>query len=458
VQEGGDVTTERGGQTPAVVPETANRAGEDPRTAGLSRDWSWTEPTVWTARMLTALEQGVKGGKWYSLIDKLHSEATLRAAFTQVEANRGAAGVDHVTVEHYARELDANLRRLSEELRTGHYRPQQIRRHYIPKPGSGEMRPLGIPTVRDRVVQTALRMVMEPIYEKDFAAHSYGFRPGRGCKDALRRVQDLLDAGYVHIVDADLKSYFDTIPKDRLKALVGRKVTDGRILALIESFLEQGVLDGEEEWTPEQGTPQGAVVSPLLSNIYLDPLDHLMAERGLEMVRYADDFVVMCRSEEDAAAALAVVQHWTAQAGLTLHPTKTRLVDEREDGFDFLGYHFEAGKRWPRTKSRKKFRDTIRAKTKRTSGHSMTQIIADVNRTLRGWFEYFKHSHRPTFRMEDGWIHRRLRSILRKRSRRKGSAKANGADQTRWPNAYFAALGLYSLQDAHALVRQPSRR
>jgi RNA-directed DNA polymerase len=408
--------------------------------------------------MLAALEQGVKGGKWYSLIDKLQSETTLRAAFAQVEANRGAAGVDHVSVEHYAKEVDANLRRLSEELRTGSYLPQQIRRHYIPKPGSGEMRPLGIPTVRDRVVQTALRMVMEPIFERDFAAHSYGFRPNRGCKDALRRVQELLNTGYVHIVDADLKSYFDTIPKDRLTALIDRKVSDGRIMTLIASFLEQGVLDGEQEWTPEQGTPQGAVVSPLLSNIYLDPLDHLMAARGFEMVRYADDFVVMCRSQEDATAALAVVQQWTVSAGLTLHPTKTRLVDEREQGFDFLGYHFEAGKRWPRSKSRKKLRDTIRAKTKRTSGHSMTQIIADVNRTLRGWFEYFKHSHRPTFRMEDGFIRRRLRSILRKRSRRKGSAKANGADQTRWTNAYFVALGLFSLQQAHAAVCQPSCR
>ena len=458
MQEGGDVVSERSGKTPAGVPQAANRAGEDPRTAGLARDWSWTEPTVWTQRMLTALEQGVKGGKWYSLIDKLNTEATLRAAFAQVAANRGAAGVDHVTVEHYAKDADANLQRLSEELRTGRYRPQQIRRHYIPKPGSREMRPLGIPTVRDRVVQTALRMVMEPIFERDFAAHSYGFRPNRGCKDALRRVQELLDAGYVHIVDADLKSYFDTIPKDRLMALIGQKVADSRIMALIASFLEQGVRDGEQEWTPEQGTPQGAVVSPLLSNIFLDPLDHLMAERGFEMVRYADDFVVMCRSQEDVAAALAVVQQWTASAGLTLHPTKTRLVDEREGGFDFLGYHFEAGKRWPRSKSRKKLRDTIRAKTKRTAGHSMTQIIADVNRTLRGWFEYFKHSYRPTFRMEDGFVRRRLRSILRKRSHRKGSAKANGADQTRWTNAYFAALGLFSLQQAHAVACQPSCR
>jgi RNA-directed DNA polymerase len=452
--------SEGSGKTPVAVPVMAKRAGDVQEPPGMktTRDWAWTEPTVWTARMLAALEVGVKGGKWYSLIDKLHPGTTLSSAFEQVKDNTGAAGVDHVTIAQFANGLDANLERLSDELRRGTYRPQQIRRHYIPKPGSREMRPLGIPTVRDRVVQTALRMVLEPIFERDFAAHSYGFRPGRGCKDALRRVEQLLEAGYVHIVDADLKSYFDTIPKQRLLALVGQKVSDGRLLALIEAFLEQGVLDGDREWIPEEGTPQGAVVSPLLSNIYLDPLDHLMAERGFEMVRYADDFVVMCRSPQEAAAALAEVQQWTAQAGLMLHPTKTRLVDEREDGFDFLGYHFKAGRRWPRSKSRKKLRDTIRAKTKRTAGHSMTEIIADVNRTLRGWFEYFKHSHRPTFRMEDGWIRKRLRSILRKRSRRKGSAKAHGADQSRWPNAYFAELGLFSLQEAHGLARQSSRR
>ena len=177
---------------------------------------------------------------------------------------------------------------------------------------------------------------------RDFAAQSYGFRPNLGCKDALRRVDELLKAGYSHVVDADLKSYFDTIPKDRLLALVAGKVADRRILALVQSFLEQSVLEDAREWVPEQGTPQGAVISPLLSNIYLDPLDHLMAEQGFEMVRYADDFVVLCRSPEDAAAALAVVKDWTASAGLTLHPLKTRLVDARMDGFDFLGYHFIA--------------------------------------------------------------------------------------------------------------------
>ena len=307
--------------------------------------------------MLATLEQGVRGGRWHSLIDKLYPVTTLRAAFAAVSANRGAAGVDHVTIERYTSDLDANLERLSMALRNGTYRPQAIRRHYIPKhvlgpafgrtrgPGSQEMRPLGIPTIQDRVVQTALRMVLEPIYERDFAAQSYGFRPGIGCKDALRRVDELLKAGYVHVVDADLKSYprdkpggmLLTIPKDRLLALVAGKVADGRVLALVEAFLGQSVLEDTREWVPEQGTPQGAVISPVLSNIYLDPLDHGMAGRGFEMVRYADDFVVLCRSPQEAAEALAVVQEWTAQAGLTLHPVKTRLVHAWDDGFDFLG-------------------------------------------------------------------------------------------------------------------------
>ena len=212
--------------------------------------------------MLTTLEEGVKGGKWYSLMDKVYAERTLRTASARVKANRGSSGVDHVTVEMFETGLDDNLRWLGEGLRTGEYRPQAIRRHYIPKPGSREKRPLGIPTVRDRVVQTALRMVLEPIFERDFATHSYGFRPGRGCKDGLRRVDDLLKGGAVFVVDVDLKSYFDTIPHDRLLAEVGRKVTDGKIMRLLEQFLRQGILDGLAAWTPEQGTPQGAVITP----------------------------------------------------------------------------------------------------------------------------------------------------------------------------------------------------
>lgn len=435
---------------PVAVPERARRAGETPDR------WSWVEPRVWTERMLTALEQGVRGGRWFSLIDKVIPQRTLEAAFRKVAANEGAAGVDHVTITMFETRLDDELRRLSDDLRDGTYRPQAIRRHYIPKPGSQEMRPLGIPTVRDRTVQTALRMALGPIFERDFAEHSYGFRPGRGCKGALGRVDELLKAGYTSVVDADLKSYFDTIPHDRLMARVGQVVSDGRVLDLIGAFLKQGVLDGLREWTPEMGSPQGAVISPLLSNIYLDPLDHLMAREGFEMVRYADDFVILCRSPEDAARALERVRAWTAEAGLTLHPTKARIVDATTESFDSLGYRFDRDKRFPRDKSLKEFKDTIRAKTRRTSGDSLRVIIASLNPTLRGWFAYFRHSYPTTFKALDGWTRMRLRSLLRRRQKKRG--RGRGSDHQRWPNAFFAAQGLYSLVTAHASDRQPSWR
>ncbi len=253
-----------------------------------------------------------------------------------------------------------------------------------------------------------------------------------------------------------MKSYFDTIPKDRLLALVAGKVSDGRVLALVEAFLGQSVLEDTREWVPERGTPQGAVISPLLSNIYLDPLDHQMAGRGFEMVRYADDVVVLCRSSEEAEAALAVVREWTAGAGLTLHPEKTRLVDARTDGFEFLGYRFVAARRWPREKSLVKFKDAVRMETRRTVGRGLAMVIARLNPMLRGWFEYFKHGHRWIFRTLDGWIRRRLRSLPRKQQGWRGIAGAHGADQTRWPNAFFDEHGLFSPRRAHEHARQPS--
>ncbi|HWT79899.1 MAG TPA: group II intron reverse transcriptase/maturase, partial [Candidatus Methylomirabilis sp.] len=320
-------------------------------------------------------------------------------------------------------------------------------RAWIPKLGSKEMRPLGIPTVRDRVVQAALRAVLEPIFERDFAAQSFGFRPRRGCKDALRRVNTLLEQGYDWVVDADLKSYFDTIPHSTLMDRVGEKVADGKVLRLLEAFLHARVMETAKGWTPEGGTPQGAVVSPLLSNIYLDSLDHLMAGQGIEMVRYADDFVVLCRNQVAAQEALAVVRAWTIAVGLTLHPVKTRIVDATQDGgFDFLGYHFESGQRWPRKKSLDKFKDTIRAKTRRHNGQSLQATITDLNRTLRGWFEYFQHSHRVTFTALDKWVRMRLRSLLRFRQGRKG--RGRDLDHQRWPNAFFAKQGLFSLTEA----------
>ena len=448
MQEGGFVTNASPDATPAPVPTGATQAGE------IRARWAWVEPTVWTERMLTALEQGVRGGRWYALMDKVYALPTLRAAFARVKANHGAAGVDHQTIARYETRLEAHLAELSEHLRTGTYRPHGIRRHWIDKPGGRDQRPLGIPTVRDRIVQTALRLVLEPIFERDFAAHSYGFRPQRSAKAALRRVDALLKAGSVHIVDADLQAYFDSIPHAPLREQVQAKVSDGRVLALVEAFLSQEIFEGLHHWTPDDGTPQGAVVSPLLANIYLDPLDHAMAAAGVEMVRYADDLVLLCRTQAEAQQALDALQRWTAAAGLQLHPQKTRLVDATQPGgFDFLGYHFERGYRWPRTKSLRKLKDTLRRKTRRTHGHSLAVIIDDVNRTVRGWFGYFQHSHVTTFEPLDAWIRMRLRSILRKRRGQRG--RGRGADHQRWPNRFFAAQGLFSLTAARALAVGP---
>jgi len=308
-----------------------------------------------------------------------------------------------------------------------------------------------VPTLRDRIVQGALLHVLEPIFERDFAPQSYGFRPGKGCKEALRRVEELLKGGYHWVVDADLKSYFDTIPQQGLLERIREKIADGRVLGLVEQMLEAGVMDSAKGWQPtEQGTPQGAVISPLLSNIYLNKLDWQMAQKGFEMVRYADDFIVLCRTQEQAQEALERVKDWVEANGLKLHPIKTRLVEASlAGGFDFLGYHFERGMKWPRKKSMDRLKETIRKKTRRSDGRSMRTICEDLSRTLRGWYGYFKHSKANVFEPIDGYTRGRLRSILRKRSKKKGHGR--GKDHQRWPNTYFRAMGLYSLRQAHLL-------
>jgi RNA-directed DNA polymerase len=283
---------------------------------------AWAEPCVWTKRMLATLETGVRGGKWFSLADKVVREDNLRAAFKRVAANKGSAGVDRVSVAAFGRREEMEIARLSAELRSGTYRPHPLKRVYIDKPGSAEKRPLGIPTVRDRIVHGAVRQVVEPIFEAAFAANSYGFRPGLGCKDALREVQRLLDAGFTHVVDVDIKSFFDTIDHERLMRLVGERIADGKVLALMRLFLKQGVLDGGEVRETEAGTPQGGVISPLLANIYLNPLDWLLLEGGCQSVRYADDMVILCRSAAEAEQALGLVRQWMEGARLTLQPRK----------------------------------------------------------------------------------------------------------------------------------------
>jgi RNA-directed DNA polymerase len=362
----------------------------------------------------------------------------------------------------FEKHLDENLTRLSESLLAGTYRPQAIRRKRIPKgPGSCETRPLGIPTVRDRVVQAALRCVLEPIFEWEFAEHSYGFRPERGCHDALAQVERLLESGNVWVVDADLRNFFETLVHEILLDQIRRRISDGKVLALLEQLLQQRVMEGMESWTPEGGSPQGSVISPLLSNVYLNPLDHEMAEDGFLMVRYADDLVILCRSEELAREALRKLEERAGRMGLSLHPEKTRIVDATQrGGFDFLGYHFERGYKWSAKKSLRKVKARLRGITRRTNGHSLEQIIERANRTLSSWYPYFEYSHWTTFRDLDKWIRMRLRSILRKRRKKRG--RARGRDHHRWPNTFFAELGLFSLlvkhEAAYGTVRPSSRR
>lgn len=442
---------------PPVRHENVTKQGGE-----IQERWNWVEPSVWTKRMLETLERGVKGGVWFSLIDKVWARGNLEAAFAQVKANGGKPGVDNISIERFEQRLGEELERLQEQLRKGSYEPQPVRRAWIPK-GDGSNRALGIPTVRDRIVQTALRNVLEPIFEVRFANQSYGFRPERGAKDALRRVNQLMKEGYRQIIDADIEKFFDSVDKSLLMKLIKQEIADSKVLSLVEKYLNQPVEEkGQQDWTPEAGTPQGAVISPLLANIYLNPLDHEMAKRGIEMVRYADDFVLLCQTQEQAETALEFVKDWISNAKLALHSDKTRLVDMTKEGssFEFLGYRFTRKKnrdyRFPRKSSVKKLRDAIRPKTKRANGQSLERTIKAINPTLIGWFEYFKHSHRSVFSDVDGWVRMRLRSILRKR--RGGKGRGRGTDNLRWRNDYFTAHGLFSLTTAYAQAVQSSRR
>jgi RNA-directed DNA polymerase len=406
--------------------------------------------------MLAALGNGVRGGKWHSLIDKVYALPTLWAAWQRVKTNRGAAGIDRMSIERFEAQAERYLAELAEALREGGYQPQPVRRVHIPK-GKGKTRPLGIATIKDRVVQTALKLVLEPILEKEFLPVSFGFRPGRSCKDALRVVDQALKAGYTWVVDADLQSYFDTIPKQPLLSLVQERVSDSKVVELLQRFLEQEVMEGMKRWTPLSGTAQGSALSPLLSNLYLQGLDELMSDVGHDcrFARFADDFVALCRTRQEAEAVLAKIQTWVEQNGLYLHPDKTRVGHcmEKGQGFEFLGYRFEAGRRWVRAKSRQALRDKIRQKTGRTRSGSLETIIRELNPILKGWFGYFQHANRIIFRDMDGFVRRRLRAILRKREKRPGFGRGVD-DHRRWPNAFFAEHGLFTLHEAHVLASQ----
>lgn len=439
---------------------TVEGRGENPafpKQAGEPQDrWSWVEQSVWSQRMLKRLGETQEQTVWWALWDKVCKPDNLDAAILRVVVNKGSAGVDNQTT----RDLSLNWRpsrdQLMEELRSGQYQPLPVKRVWIDKLGSKEKRPLGVPAVRDRVVQTALRQVIEPIFEKDFSDRSYGFRPGRGCLQALAQVESLLNEGCVWVVDADIKGYFDSIPHDKLLEQIGRRIADGTVMELVRQYLKAGVMETAKNWKPTlQGTPQGSGISPLLANIYLNPLDHLMSQAGKEMVRYADDFVICCRTEAEAQKALGMVEAFAKEAGLQLHPQKTRIVNAAEKGgFDFLGYHFEryhggSGRKWPRKKSLQKLQESIREKTHRGRSGGIQEIVAEINSTLRGWYGYFKYSLPTALSNIDKWMRERIRHILRRRCKRRGMVK--GRERTEYPIAWFAGQGLFSLKNAQAL-------
>ncbi len=367
--------------------------------------------------------------KVHSLVDKVYQPKNLRAAWEKVKANRGSGGVDGQSLKAFEQELDDNLRRMHEELCTDRYRPQPVRRVNIPKAGKpGEWRPLGIPAVIDRVCQQALRNRLEPIFEPLFDDSSFGYRPGRSAKDALRKIWCEIETGAEWIVDADLKDYFGSVDHEKLMTLVAQRVADGRVLTLIEQMLTAGYMEQGRLFPTPQGTPQGGVVSPLLSNILLTPFDREMRRHGYQLTRYADDWAVTCRSRREAEAALRCAEKVLATLGVRLNLQKTRIVHVRQ-GFAFLGYKIKRGSRamylpvakiisgarsgdlyaYPTQKSVDRFRDTIRRKTRRRIPLHTVELTHELNPVIRGWGEYYKRAHvRRLFNQLDRWVVRRL--------------------------------------------------
>jgi RNA-directed DNA polymerase len=431
--------------TSKQVTEVLNTEADRARWA-LRAKWLWTEDLIWTDSMLTALGNGVKGGKWFSLIDKAYRRGVLENAWNKVKANKGAAGVDKITIQIFEANQDKYLAELEYELKTGIYQPKAVKRVYIPKE-KGKVRDLGIPTIKDRIAQQSVKAAIEPIFENEFLDSSYGFRPGRGAKMALAEVNRFIEEGYVWVVDADITTYFDCISHEKLLNKIKKRISDGRIIDLIEMWLKQPIMEECKSWNPTQGTPQGGVISPLLANIYLHDLDVVLRDGGYKMIRYADDFVILTKTREEAEEALRVVKEWMKEHELALHPEKTHIGNcmIEGQGFDFLGYRFEGGTRWVRRKSIQKFRDRIREKTKRMCGKAIEKVIEELNPILRGWCNYFRDVTKYTLGTFDSFVRRRLRAIIERQNKRKSFG--SGSCNRRIPNKFFASKCLINMED-----------
>jgi len=379
--------------------------------------------------------------KVHSLVDKVYTRKNLKLAWERVRANRGASGTDGITIDAFEADLDANLERLHQELRDGTYQPQPVRRLEIPKRGApGKTRPLGIPSVYDRVCQQALVNRLESIFEKVFDPSSFGYRKGRKTADALSKIWREVEAGSEWIVDADLRDYFGSVDHEKLMTLVGKQIADGRVLKLTQQMLKAGYEEKGQRFETPRGTPQGGVISPLLSNILLTPFDKEMRHQGYQLTRWADDWVVTCRTRAEANDALVRAAKILAKLGVTLNRAKTRIVHIAQ-GFEFLGFKIQRGKgrfkltrdrikstlnRWdlyaiPTQKSVDRFKDQIRNLTKRHVPLRMGELINTINPIIRGWGNYYCRSHvRKRFNQLDRWIVRRLWSHRAKRWRNTG--------------------------------------
>lgn len=379
--------------------------------------------------------------KVHSLVDKIYKMKNLELAWEKVRRNKGSGGIDGQSIKSFEEKLELNLERLHRELKSESYQPLPVRRHMIPKPGQpGKKRPLGIPTIYDRVCQQALLNRVEPIFDPVFDEANFGYRKGRSPKDALRKVWTEIKTGNEWVVDADLKDFFGSVDHDKLMVLVNQRISDGRVLRLIESMLKAGVYEAGKRLPTEQGTPQGGVISPLLSNILLTPFDREMRRKGYRLTRWADDWVLTCKSRAEAKAAMNIAKKILAKLGVVLNPEKTRIVHVRY-GFEFLGYKIKRGSRplklshdkirsgakkmslyaFPRDKSIKHFKEQIRKGTRRKAPISVEMLIEQLNPVIRGWGNYYCKAHvRKLFNRLDRWIVRRIWSYRCKRWRNAG--------------------------------------
>ena len=364
------------------------------------------------------MESGkMKNKKWYSLIDKVYSLPNLLESWCEVKANKGRGGVDKESIEEFEGNLNQNLKELHRLLKERRYIPSPVRQVLIPKANSEDLRPLGIPTIRDRVVQQAIKRIIEPIFERKFKDVSYGYRPKRGAREAIQKCKEYIVSGYRWVVDADIASFFDTVDHKLLMKALNEEIADGTLLDLIERFLKSGVMkDGRLEATHE-GVPQGGVISPLLANIYLHCFDSVMAERGYRLVRYCDDFVIFTKLGRKAERALQVTREILEdKLKLKLHPQKTRIAHAHYDGFEFLGCLFKAGYIRPKNKSIESFKDKVRHVTRRQQPKKLDMIIERLNPVVRGWGNYFRYGNVKTLYLRlDEWMRMRLRSFLEKK-------------------------------------------